>query len=97
MFLSFVTKHACNKQTDRQTNRITITKTALALLRRAVKLALSWQSYERKMSLIFFDSQCILLMSVKKHICFPFLELHLITVFFEKETGNKINSNYGSL
>ena len=34
----FVTKHACDRQTDRRTDRITTLKTALAYLRRAVKM-----------------------------------------------------------
>jgi len=32
VFFRFVTKHACDKQTDGQTNRITTTKTALSQL-----------------------------------------------------------------
>ena len=47
-FFGLVTKHACDRQTDRQTDghtdgrtdRITTPKTALAQLRRAVKMAL---------------------------------------------------------
>ena len=42
-FFGLVTKHACDRQTDRQTDRrtdrITTPKTALAQLRRAVKIA----------------------------------------------------------
>ena len=37
MIFRFVTRHACEKQTDRPADRITITKTALAQLLRAVK------------------------------------------------------------
>ena len=37
VLFGFVTKHACDKQTDEQTDRITISKTALAQLHRAVK------------------------------------------------------------
>ena len=37
MFFGFVTKHACDRRTDRHTDRITIPKTALAYLLRAVK------------------------------------------------------------
>ena len=36
-FFGLVTKHACDRQTDRQKDRITTPKTALAQLRRAVK------------------------------------------------------------
>jgi len=37
MFFGLVTKHACDRRTDGQTDRITTAKTALAQLRRAVK------------------------------------------------------------
>ena len=36
-FFGLVTKHACDGQTDRRTDRITTPKTALAQLRGAVK------------------------------------------------------------
>ena len=36
-FFGLVTKHACDRRTDRQTDRITTPNTALAQLRRAVK------------------------------------------------------------
>ena len=38
MFFRFVTKHACDGRTDRQTDRITIPKTALAYMLLAVKI-----------------------------------------------------------
>jgi len=38
-FFGLVTKHACDRQTDGQTDRITTPKTALASLRRAVKIS----------------------------------------------------------
>jgi len=37
MFFRLLTKHACDKQTDGRTGRITTPKTAIAWLRRAVK------------------------------------------------------------
>jgi len=37
VFFGLFTKHACDRQTDRRTDRITTPKTALAQLRRAVK------------------------------------------------------------
>ena len=36
-FFGLITKHACDRQTDGRTDRITTPKTALAQLRRAVK------------------------------------------------------------
>ena len=36
-FFGLATKHACDGRTDRLTDRITTSKTALAYLRRAVK------------------------------------------------------------
>ena len=39
-FFGLVTKHACDRQTDGRTDRITTPKTALAQLRRAVKIRL---------------------------------------------------------
>ena len=38
MFFGLVTKHACDRRTDRQTDRIMTPKTSLAQLRRAVKI-----------------------------------------------------------
>ena len=38
MFFGLVTKHACDRRTEGRTDRITIPKTALAQLRRAVKI-----------------------------------------------------------
>ena len=37
-FFGLVTKHACDRRTDGRTDRITTPKTALAQLRRAVKM-----------------------------------------------------------
>ena len=37
-FFGLVTKHACDRRTDRRTDRITTPKTALAQLRRTVKI-----------------------------------------------------------
>jgi len=37
-FFRFVTKHAYDRQTDGETDRITTPKTVLALLRRAAKM-----------------------------------------------------------
>ena len=42
-FFGLVAKHACDRRTDGQTDRITTAKTALAQLRRAVKMKLEKQ------------------------------------------------------
>jgi len=55
-FFGLVTKHACDKQTDGQTDgrtdRITTPKTALAWLRRAVKMKLREVNLDRFLTIV---------------------------------------------
>ena len=71
----FVNNHACNGQTDGQTDRITTPKTALTLLRRAVKsqrheiatvLRLASQSWRLAKRIIFI----LVSISVFISLCF---------------------------
>jgi len=53
MFFLFVIKHACDSRTDRRTDRITITKTPLAQLSRAVKTGPFHHIFALSFSVIF--------------------------------------------
>ena len=45
-FFGLVTKHACDRQADRRTDRNTTPKTALAQLRRGVKIHEIYQTFK---------------------------------------------------